>query len=217
VRVFISTSDQYLPLARVHAVLLHKYWPGNEVTILGYQFPSFDLPGQTEFVSLGNQGSWADGLIDYFSDSRLDYFAFGLEDILTVCPANLPAIAKLEKEVAEHRASKAVLSGTHMGGSAVTSRIDGFLEWKQSADYRTSVLEAIWSRGYFLRYLERGMSAWGFETHGGNQAKNDNASIITIPGEILRCVNVYRKGTITDFRSAILPEDLPLVESAVGG
>ncbi|KKK57355.1 hypothetical protein LCGC14_3055310, partial [marine sediment metagenome] len=54
-KVYVSTSNQYLHLVKIYAYLFNKFWnrPGQEVVVLGYDAPTFDLPDNFSFVSMG--------------------------------------------------------------------------------------------------------------------------------------------------------------------
>ena len=70
-KVYISTSDKYLQLLKPFSFLFNRFWgEQQDVVVLGYKEPDFELPNNFEFVSMGvsrnDPKEWSDGLRDYF-------------------------------------------------------------------------------------------------------------------------------------------------------
>jgi hypothetical protein len=51
-RVYVLTSDKYLPALRPFAWLFTKYWSSTQpVTVVGFSPPTFALPENFDFLS----------------------------------------------------------------------------------------------------------------------------------------------------------------------
>ena len=82
--VYISTSDKYLHILKPFSYLFNKFWSDKQkVYILGYELPSFDLPDNFEFISMGEQKGikyWSSDLHKFFSSIDDEYFIYSMED-----------------------------------------------------------------------------------------------------------------------------------------
>ena len=75
-KIYISTSDKYLQLLKPFSFLFNRFWgEQQDVVVLGYKEPDFELPNNFEFVSMGvsrnDPKEWSDGLRDYFKSIDL--------------------------------------------------------------------------------------------------------------------------------------------------
>ena len=78
--IYISTSDNYLHLLKPFSYLFNKFWSDSQrVFILGYKSPSFELPDNFKFISMGEQKGiqyWANDLHKFFSSIDDEHFIF---------------------------------------------------------------------------------------------------------------------------------------------
>ena len=58
-KILVTTSDQHLHLLTPYAILFNRYWPNQNVTILGFDDSNIpELPDNFNFVSLGKQSDF---------------------------------------------------------------------------------------------------------------------------------------------------------------
>ena len=56
--IYISTSNDYLHVLKPFSYLFNKFWSDEQkVFILGYEYPTFDLPNNFEFISMNSDSS----------------------------------------------------------------------------------------------------------------------------------------------------------------
>ena len=199
-----------------YAFLFNKYWPNQDVTILGFDDSSLPiLPDNFEYVSLGKQSDfgnyWSDPLIPYIDEVKEDYFVVMMGDFLLSDHVDTERLKLLEDEIISGNADKALLD-THL--SAYTTEYKtNIRKILQQAPYRTTLHPSIWKKKYFKKYLKPSLTAWDFEVKNMSESKNDGATIIlpaypkgissNDPAEIMlasavnnvvKVTNVYVKG-----------------------
>lgn len=205
-RIYLLTSNKYNKLCPINIHFLNKYWPGQDITLVGYEkvLELTDLPDNVTVCSVGIQENfgkmWTNALIPFFRDVEEDYFTIILEDQVLAKPVDQSQMDLLETYFKYAQAEKAQIgggiefaSGTRIGNNLV--------EIKQDVAYRTSLHPAIWKKSYFLKYLNPHMTSWDFELV--NDARHDKARILNFdydyPNEPHPYCNVelYNKGEIT--------------------
>ena len=215
-RVLVTTSDQYLHLLTPYAILFNRYWPDQQVTMLGFNDTSLPaLPDNFEYISLGKQEDfgryWTDPIIPYVDKIAEDYFVVTCADMLITDYVNLEKINLLEKEISSGVAKKALLN-CHLNGYTDKYKT-GINKLSQNAPYRTTLNMSIWEKEYFKRYLNPNFTIWDFEIRNMAESQNDGAVIVTPdspkdkissdPAEVARATapynpvktaNVYEKG-----------------------
>ena len=215
-RVLVTTSDQYLHLLMPYAILFNRYWPGQQVTMLGFDSADLPtLPNNFEYISLGKQEDfgrfWTDPIIPYIDKIKEDYFVVTCADMLLTDYANLKKIELLEKEISSGSAKKALLN-CHLNGYTEKHK-DGINKLWQKAPYRTTLNMSIWEKEYFKKYLNPNFTIWDFEIKNMPESQEDGAVIITPdspkdrlstdPAEVakitapynpVKTANVYEKG-----------------------
>lgn len=196
--VYIVSSDQFLRMAGAKILLLNKYWPGQDIKLLCYKLPDFELPDNVEVISMGIQGPWSEGLVNYFEQQCTDtYFTLGLDDIVPIAPVDQAKVDILEREVREGHADKAIMQNYFFEKGQTTPYREGVREGlclvKQDVAYRCMLQECIWTRDYFLMHLTRGETAWQLELNHGNK---DGKTIICLADmeNLFKPVNIYRQG-----------------------
>jgi hypothetical protein len=212
-KIYIPCSDQYHHLIYPYSVFFNKYWQNQEVTILCYNKPDIALPDNFKLLSIGGQiqdrTKFMAPLFNYFTNvCQDDYFIFSLEDMFLVDYVNKDKMAKLEKEIKEGRADKAVLHFYNEG--QVFDIGNDIVELKQDIHYRTSIHPAIWTRKYLLKHLRPTMNLWEFETQHNN-TKNDGAKIIFLkeqlnPTVLFWSMNIYCQGRFLSHEFRTIPD-----------
>ena len=214
-KILVTTSDQYIHLVEPHAEMFNKYWPGQDVTVLGFEETDLVLPDNFEYISLGRQENfgrhWTDPLIPYISTLEHEYFTLMMGDFFLTDNTDIEKVSMLEEEILTGQAEKAILD-THLSAYTLEYK-PGIRKLAQNSPYRTTLHPAIWKREYFRRYLNPGLTAWDFEIQNMPESQRDGANIIlpampagiesNDPAEVMRqsavnnavkATNVYVKG-----------------------
>ena len=205
-RIYLSTSNKYNVLCPINIHFLNKYWPNQDITLVGYEkvLELQDLPDNVTVHSLGNQAdfgkTWTNALIPFFRNAPEEYFVLILDDQVLARPVDQNKMDLIEQYFRFGRAEKAMIGGGVQFSNG--KRIgNGLVEIRQDVAYRTSLHPAIWKKSYFLKHLKPNFTSWDFELK--NEARNDQARILNFdydyPNEPHPYCNVelYNKGQIT--------------------
>jgi len=226
-RILVTTSDQHLHLLTPYAILFNKYWPNQDVTILGFDDSNLPtLPDNFDYVSLGKQSDfgrfYTDPLMPYIEELKEDYFVVMCGDSFITDYVDLQRMQLLEKEISLGNAEKAMLD-THLNVYSVKYKT-GMMKMLPNAPYRTSLHPAIWKKEYFQKYLKPNFTIWDFEIKNMPESQNDGATIIscTSPPDLpdvdpatmarlassnnlVKIANVYEKGIPIPRWGTVLP------------
>ena len=195
-KVYILTCDKYIHITQAHMKLLNKYWPGQKVTILGYKEPQFELHEDFNFISMGEDKNWSDGLLKYFNSVNDKYFVILIDDLVPKSKINNDKILFLEKELIKRNADKAMLHSGHNYRNDNKQLNKNLLEIGPH-NYRLTLHPAIWTKNFFLKYLKPNMNPWQFELENDNAAKKNSLIISYNDNEhIIDCINLYKQEMI---------------------
>lgn len=162
-KIIVTTSDKYLHILPAFFYLFNKYWPNQQIELLGYEEPA-KLPDNCKFVSMGTQGTkdeWSSDLRDYF-ELQDEFFIWMMEDTFIRRQVNLDqmnfAYAMCYPTIGRIDLTKDVQKREHM----VTK--EGLVYAHPNSRYRLSTQPSIWNRDFLLTYLTDGLDPWTFET-----------------------------------------------------
>jgi len=230
-RILVTTSDQYLHLLTPHAILFNKYWPNQDVTILGFDDSNIPkLPDNFSYVSLGKQSDygryWTNPLIPYVNNIEEEYFVVMMGDFLITDHVDTKRLQLLKDEIRTGNAVKALLD-THLSAYTVEYK-EGVRKVLPSAPYRTTLHPCIWRKEYFKRYLKPNLTAWDFEIKNMPESQRDGETIILpaypegvfesdpaamaracAPNNVVKATNVYVKGVPIPHWGSPLPWGAP--------
>lgn len=202
-KVYLTTSDSYCHLVGGFAYLFNKYWsPRQEVVILCYKKPNVNLPKNFKIHSLGKQpsnGSWTDGLIDFFNKIKDEYFTLIMDDCYIIEKINLQYIKILESYFSENNVAKIDLTNDRFKHKHKEyARIGDLeiIESEQDAQYRSSTQIAIWRKNYFLKILKPNRNPWQFELIGQQELMNDGKIILGTKNHIIKNIEIMVEGQI---------------------
>jgi len=196
---YITTCDQYLPLLKYNAYFFNKYWNSDEeVTVLGYAKPDFDLPPNFTFYSFGHQSDysiyWSNAVRIFFESVKDPYFLIFADDTFLIKPVDLERLDRIERLFIDNRIQKAFLdvATKKFVGKTVS---DGIIEIAQGQypKYRNGLPGSIWQRDHFLKYLKPNLTIWQFETTNFKMAAREMATVV-IASETFLTLNVINKG-----------------------
>jgi hypothetical protein len=175
-RVYVMTSDKYLPAVRPFLWLFGKYWPGQTVTVCGFTSPDFELPPFADFLSLGTFSDypvnrWSDALLKLLSVIPDEPFALMLEDYWITRPVQVEAVRMLADYCRQFGyVCRMDLTGDrlHAQGASLYGKC-GHLDliWSDpESQYHMSLMTAIWSPRNLRRVLIPGETPWEVELNG---------------------------------------------------
>jgi hypothetical protein len=189
-KVYLSTCNNYLFLVKPFTFLWNKFWQrSQEVVYLGYDKPEHSLQENFDFISVGPDDgleNWAKDLIKFFNSIDDEYFIFTYDDGLLVDQTNFGVYDKLLKYLDNPKVGRICLTrDTTSRPHRLFDKSDGLtvIEANAESDYRISFSPSIWRKEYFLKYLEKGMNHWTFESVGSERAKNDGYHILGVKGD----------------------------------
>lgn len=176
-KVYVMTSDRYLDALRPFAYLFNRYWSSDQpVVVCGFTPPSFSLPPNFSFLSLGDFADypinrWSDAWIKVLSLIPDDPAIFMLDDYWIIRPVYKEAVRMLYDYCKQFRyVCRMDLTGDrlHAGGAALYDKC-GHLElvWSDpDSQYHMSTMAAIWNPHNLKRVLIPGETPWQVELQG---------------------------------------------------
>lgn len=199
---YLITCDNYLSLLKGNFYFFNKYWSAEEeVIVLCYKKPDFYLPDNFKIHSLGNQSDygkfWTNALIPFFKKVEEDYFLILLDDLFLCRSVDVGALNKLEELIAQGKAHKACLAKPAPKNSIRKELLDDIVEFNNSGslDQRTTIMQAIWNKEHFFKYLKPNFNIWNFEQNNVGQAYNEKAVVIgTKSKPVMPTSNIIIKG-----------------------
>lgn len=177
VRVFVTTSDGYLPALRPLAFLLNRHWrPEPEVVVGGFTPPDFELPPNFAFHSIGPQeeyplGKWSDGLAAFVGAMPDEVFVLMLEDMWPSRDVDVEAVriladyARQFEYVARIDLTGDRLYAIHAQDYGHAGRLD-LIKSMPGSPYHLSMMPGIWRKEHLLAALRPGWNPWDVEIHG---------------------------------------------------
>lgn len=175
-RVYVMTSDTYLPAVRPFLWLFDKYWPDQPVTICGFTAPDFELPAFADFLSLGEfrdypVNRWSDALLKLLSVIPDEPFALMLEDYWLIKPVPTDVIRMLYDYCRQFGyVCRMDLTGDrlHARGASLYGQVGHVdLIWSDpQSQYHMSLMTAIWNKHNLRRVLVPGETPWEVELNG---------------------------------------------------
>lgn len=165
-QVVVMTSDKYLPALRPFAWLLNKYWlPNPPVLVAGFGAPSFELPDNFSFYSIGNMvdypfNKWSNAMHNLLALGPVnDTFVLMLEDYWLTRHVDTRAIHILDKYAQQFKyVLKIDLAEDrlHAFGADLNYSTVSYLDLIKSmpgSPYHMSLWIGLWRRDQMLRTL----------------------------------------------------------------
>mgnify|MGYP003137084544 CR=1 FL=1 len=184
--VFITTSNSLMHCCPTWAYLFNKFWPYKQkVYFLGYKSPSFELPSNFEYISMGEQRGpkyWSNDISKAISKYGDDLLYLTFEDSFLIKPVDkeiLDLSIEMGLNVKDDTFSKFCLTAdVQRRPHEVVEIRDGYkvIKATQSSEYRQSLSHGIWRKDVFLSKLKLNQSPWDFELDN-ETAMNDGMSV----------------------------------------
>jgi hypothetical protein len=207
VRIFVLTSDHYIGSVRAFAFLFNQFWSkAQEVIVAGFKPPTFDLPSNFHFHSLGNMvdypvNKWSDALIKLLHDYPDEVFALFLEDYWLSRPVNVQAVQMLYDYMHQFRnvLKMDLYSDRLYAGGMTDYNYCGYLDLIRSdpaSQYHMSLMAGLWNRDLMLRFLIPGESPWQVELEGTPRVARaaDEVMVLGTRNMPVRHILAHRRG-----------------------
>lgn len=186
------------------AYLFNNFWPTKEeVTVIGYEKPKYDLPDNFTYVSLGVQRGpkyWSDDIYNFISKEDVETFYLTPEDAFIIKPVDrslLDLAKSMALENPEGKFSKfQLVADAQRRPHTVEKKFEDFklIKAHPRSMYRQSLGHSIWRKDVFINKLKPNQSPWDFELDN-NQAMADGLDVYaTLNKYALHVGHGYCKG-----------------------
>ena len=200
--IYILTSDKSSFVIEALQYCINKFWkPNPKVFILGYKEPSLKFEKNFTFISLGeDRGPEHVGgdLIRFFSKIKDKHFIFSVDDFLPIRKINKKMLTHLKRKMGSELVGRISLTDQVADKHhSIVERTENYniIEMAQHANYRKSAVWSLWSKDYFLKYLEQKMSLWKWELD--ERCKYDNMRILGSDAQFaMKSCHLYKRGSL---------------------
>lgn len=180
--IYVLTSDKYLDALRPFSWLLSKYWlPAPKVIVGGFTPPSFDLPKNFTFHSIGKQADypvnkWSNALVKMLLELPHDVFGLMLEDYWLTRPVDAGAVSILADYMRQFEyVARLDLTGDrlHSGFAKPYGKVAhiNLIASDPESQYHCSLMCALWRRAHMLKFLVEGETPWEVELNGTSRLR----------------------------------------------
>lgn len=216
--VYVSTCNGYDVLLKPFYYLFNKFWGEfQNVVILGYRKPPFELPNNFKFVSLGseqkNVSDWSTDLRKFFETVNDDFFIYTVEDSFLLHPINHNIMNTLIEYIELPNIGRIALNSFSKNKINEFEEIKNYNNFRigkqsQTGRYKMAALWSIWSKDYMLKYLQPNRNPWDAEVKGSEEAKNDGYEVIaTLDEYAITHALGRRKGSGGPYNTINVPLD----------
>jgi len=227
--IYILTSDKSNFVIKALQYCINKFWkPNPKVFILGYKEPAVKLEKNFTFVSLGeDRGPEHVGgdLIRFFSKIKDKHFIFSVDDFLPIRKVNKKMLTHLKQKMRLDSVGRISLTDQVSDKQhSVVEQLEQYniIEMAQNANYRKSAVWSLWSKEYFLKYLNPKMTLWQWELD--ERCKGDGIRILgTNTTFIMQSCHLFKRGKlkadwVTDSESddVMFEKDQKVVSEIIG-
>jgi len=200
-KVIVFTSDKYLGLLKDFSYLFNKHWgPDQEVNVLGFKKPDFELPDNFQFISAGAQSdfparSFCQPFRPILENLDADVFTLMLEDVFLINKVDKDLLNKGVKLLESGKVSKIrTFLGADYQYLSSQKFTDDFNVFRQNINYRYTACSCIARKDYYLKYFDR-ETIWQLEVENIERSKNDGHNILVPKNNpIAPWINILVKG-----------------------
>jgi len=200
-RVLVFTCDPYYELLEGFSALFNRHWgPEQQVDVLGFTEPNFDLPSNFVFHSAGRQSDFPpktiyDPFASIINSFPEDYFTMFLEDTFLIRDVDKKLVEKAKQKIINGVADSIAMfwGGGHQYFSCTEHDAD-FLEYSQEMTYRVNAAPQMMTKDLFFRYMKPGMGLHQYEIDNIESAKNNGATLLCGKKPLAPWINILRHG-----------------------
>lgn len=187
-RVIILTSDKTIHSLPAMAHQFNKYWsPEQQVIVGGFTPPSFELPSNFRFISLGEFENypinrWSDALIQFLGEVPDERVIWMMDDFWLVRHVDIEAVEMLyDYMTVDTRIARIDLSSDRLYAKNIydvrsLGRLD-LIACMQPVEYHFSFQAGIWRKELLLKYLRKGERPDITEHEGTTRMNHDHAVV----------------------------------------
>lgn len=214
VPVFITTCAKYSWLIRPQAYLLNMYWSTMQpFTVVGFEFPDFELPANFTFCSLYPEScpaeEWSNALIHFLSMRDEYLFVLLLDDYWPIRKVDNVGIETLAEYMRIHDdVLRMDLTDDRLyaGGRFDVDSWGHYdiIETPFETPYQMSLQAGIWNRKLMLNVLVPGKSPWETELH---TQPPEGMRVLGTRQMPMRYANIYKNGEIIQEQLDRVPQE----------
>jgi hypothetical protein len=194
-KIYCTTSDEYHHVLKVFIYLFNKFWGNDyEVIILGYKLPSFNLPINFKFYSMGTQSgtkNWCSDLRKFLETTDDDYFIMTMEDTFFKDYVDKNILNAFYQCLSKDLIRIDLTEGMSYREFSHYKTINGIniIKNNKNVEYKISTQMSIWNKEYLIKYLRDNWTPWDLELNGSRESLNDNNIVLGTDKNIKLCVN----------------------------
>jgi hypothetical protein len=165
-KVICTTSNNYIHILPIFIRLWQEFWPTQEVEIVGYDKPSFELPKGFTFYSMGEQQGDAKNFtrdLRIYFKKQDQYFIWIMEDCFLKAPVDLDGIDFLIGLCQHPNVGRINLTDHIKWKGNYVPYIGNVLQNPPDSIVRLSTQPSIWNRDFVLKYMKNDLTPWEFE------------------------------------------------------
>lgn len=220
--IIVMTSDKYLHAVQPFMYLFNKYWGEfQDVTVVGFKRPTFDLKKNFRFYSLGDMANypvtrWTNSILDYLvQNPGIDRFILMLEDYWLTRHVDTQAVKMLYDYAGQFRnVLKIDLCADRLYAAGMTDynvchRLD-LIKSDYNSQYHMSTMAGIWNRDLFFRFVLPNETPWELELNGTPRVAEAKDEVLVLGTRQwpVRHTLAYRNGDHNKiYLDALHPED----------
>jgi len=188
--IIIPSCDKYINITKATIYSIDTFWVNRpKIIILGYKIPSYELPSNCEFISLGidkTPEKWTSGLRNFFTDYDKEHFILHMDDHCIVKNVDYNKINYLCDKITNDKTIDKIMLTHFMcdGVKLIENDKINIFTYPQNGRYRTSLMNAIWKIDYFKTFLDADLTPWSFEKQK-NEGRYDGANILTTDDKLI--------------------------------
>jgi hypothetical protein len=200
--VVVFTSDKYIELLKGFSLCFNRHWSEEqEVLILGFKSPEFDLPDNFKFVSVGNQDDFEPyafckpfrPIIETLEEEIVMF----LEDCFLIRKVDLNVLGRAESLITKGHVQRVDMfwgCRSQYEAAVTYTGDDDFLEYPQDMAWRVTMSPGIVHKERLLKHFNDDYNIWQAEKIPQKYARNDGAVLLCGKAPIAPWVNVVDKG-----------------------
>lgn len=205
-RAFVFSSDKTAWALQAFAHQHNKYMNGWPATVWGFTPPTFPLPGNFDFRSIGPFSDypvdkWSNSLIKAAEQTPEEIFLWTMDDFWLCRHADIQALFLLEQYMVDHPEVARIdlttdrLYAANMYDYKSLGRLD-LIASSLPVPYLLSFQAGIWRKSALLKYLIPDETPWQVEMEGTTRMNNDRALVLGTRQAPLRYLNAVQKGRL---------------------
>lgn len=197
--IIMPTCDKYRDVTEITIAAITYCWPNRpKIFIVGYEKPTYDLPDNVEFVSVGvdnTKVNWSGGLRKFMTTYKKRFFYMWMDDHIPLKSVEYDDINSLLDVMSVNYDIGKIMTHPQLIYSHdifLYGKNDRLNLYSYSGRFGLSLINSIWNTEYFLVNLKDRLSPWKFEQLSPSLSKK----ILTVDSNIDIVVSLLRNGVL---------------------